>query len=196
MRDIDIRRRLRQDLDTEHGSDPNSLILDELGLCEGATRVDLAVINGEISGFEIKSERDTLARLPFQMEIYNKVLDRTVIIVGSNHLKRVLCMVPEWWGIQEAVEVDGGIELQTHRDPDLNPAIDPYALSQLLWRNEALEILEDHGLAKGVRSKPRRVLWSVLAANMPIDQLRLLVRDRLRTREGWRSDRQPESCDD
>ena len=37
-------------------SGPGTLIVEELGLCEGAVRIDVAAINGSIHGYEIKSD--------------------------------------------------------------------------------------------------------------------------------------------
>jgi hypothetical protein len=39
------------------------LVLDELGIDHGRQRADIAVINGRMTGYEIKSDRDTLAPL-------------------------------------------------------------------------------------------------------------------------------------
>ena len=69
MRDPEIRRQLRCRLEQEFGNDANALILDELGVCCGRVRADMAVVNGELKGFEIKSDQDTLLRLRSQVEI-------------------------------------------------------------------------------------------------------------------------------
>ena len=44
----------------------------------GATRVDVAAINGRIIGCEVKSARDNLDRLPSQARLYSAVLDIAV----------------------------------------------------------------------------------------------------------------------
>lgn len=60
--DYDIRVSLKETLANEHkGTD--TIIVDELPICWGDARIDLAVINGRINGYEIKSDRDTLDRL-------------------------------------------------------------------------------------------------------------------------------------
>src|SRR6187402_1509374 len=57
--DPDVRALLREYLEDVHkGSDTR--LLEELGLCQGDVRVDVAVVNGELSGYEIKSPSDTL----------------------------------------------------------------------------------------------------------------------------------------
>lgn len=68
LRDIHLRKMLLEELYDEHKNDSNTRIINELGIDFGASRIDVAVVNGIIHGFEIKSECDTLLRLPRQME--------------------------------------------------------------------------------------------------------------------------------
>src|SRR5438045_2701845 len=99
MRDIDIRLALRSSIEREHGGDADTRIVEELGLCQGIARVDLAVINGNVHGYEIKSEHDTLARLPAQTHTYNQVLDFVTIVTAPAHAHKIRCIVPKWWGV-------------------------------------------------------------------------------------------------
>lgn len=186
MRDRDVREALHALLRATHDVDEQeTLYVDELGLC-GQVRVDVAVINGCLSGFELKSERDTLARLPKQVEFYSRVLDQATLVVASGHLDKAVAMLPGWWGVMEAAPDGEKVVLSCAREPGTNPRLDPYSLAQLLWRDEALEELVDRGLDWGVRSRPRTEIWQRLAAEVEIDDLRTIVRDRLRRRQGWR----------
>lgn len=186
MHDSDIRKALKAHLKTLYQDSPDTLILDELCLFQGATRVDVAVIDHEIIGYEIKSDQDTLARLPAQAELYNRVLDRVVLVVGSSHLDRVVSMVPDWWGIQEAIPANDSVMLVVRREPGVNPGVDPNALVQLLWRDEALAILEELGLDRGLRSKSRPAIWNALVEHMTLDELKAAVRSRMKSRPTWR----------
>lgn len=187
MRDIDIRRALRREVDALHGSAPDTIVIEELGLCQGVSRVDLAVINGTVHGYEIKSERDTLDRLPSQSITYNRVFDYVTIVTASSHAKKITQCVPKWWGIAIAIPEVHGVEIQTKRRARLNMHVDPLALAQLLWRDEVLEELTSLGLADGMRSKPRRELWDKLARSLPIVLLSDVVRRRLKQRgSDWR----------
>ncbi len=185
MRDRDIRTALHNRLSAEHG--PGTQYVDELGIC-GAVRVDVAVLNGIFSGYELKSDRDTLRRLPVQVEVYSKVFDRATLVVGASHHAhaRTLGFLPDWWGVIVASNTMNGVLLEEDRPSTWNEHVDPEALSQLLWRQEMLEELEMRGLEVGFKSKPRGVLAQVLARELPIDELRATVRHRLKTREGWR----------
>ena len=60
MRDVDVRRAVHNKILRHHHGQDDTLVLDELGLLGGDTRVDIAVVNGKIHGYELKSDRDTL----------------------------------------------------------------------------------------------------------------------------------------
>ncbi len=64
MRDRDVRQALRRKVLRDHIGDSSTLVLDELGLRHGTCRVDIAVVNSLLHGYEIKSDADNLARLP------------------------------------------------------------------------------------------------------------------------------------
>ena len=66
--DPDVRALLREYLANVHAG-TDTVVLEELGLCQGDVRVDVAAVNGELSAFEIKSPSDTLARWPNQRKV-------------------------------------------------------------------------------------------------------------------------------
>ncbi len=187
MRDQEIRHALHSNILREFHSDPESHVFDEFSLCTGSTRVDIAVVNGALHGFEIKSDQDNLSRLPSQIELYSRVLDFSTLVVSKPHLNHARSILPKWWGI--IVVSDGGNttpRLIREKSGSKNPSPDPFSIAQLLWRQEALIILEAHGLAKGLSKQPRRIIWEVLAKNFPLDELGWLVRQAIKKRIGWR----------
>ena len=186
MRDRDIRIQLRRRLEEEHTD--GALIIDELGLCQGEARIDMAVVNGAINGFEIKSERDTLERLPGQIEVYNRTLDTVTIVAGGRHLAHVEAQIPEWWGLFAAAPTKDGPTFDTVRAPKQNPNVDYYARAQLLWRDETWEALCELGLGAGLASKPRRHLWAKLVEALPGEEVSRIVRQKLSARANWRAD--------
>lgn len=186
-KDIDIRRSLHFSLQNEHKDETDTLILDELSLCQGDARIDVAVVNGAINGYEIKSESDTLSRLPIQSSFYNKVFDNVTILTASKYVEGIKDIVPEWWGITQAEkEEDGMVHFFVIREPQRNEEVDALSVAQLLWRDEALLILKEKGLQKGLMSKPRSVLWDALAKNLPLSELQDEVRKALKARVRWR----------
>lgn len=194
MRDRDVRESVWRWLEIAHEGDPDTLMLDELGILNGSTRVDIAVINGQIEGYELKSERDTLERLPAQRDLYNKVIDRISLVVAENHRVAAEKIIPEWWGLAVATTSKGLVEVSRERFPQMNPELDAATLASLLWRDEALAVLDRLGVARGVRSKPRQALYERLACALDLDSLRAEVRAALKAREGWRADRRSQRC--
>jgi hypothetical protein len=53
---------------------PKNRVVDELELVRGEVRIDVAVIGDIMHGYEIKSAKDNLLRLPNQQLHYGKVL--------------------------------------------------------------------------------------------------------------------------
>lgn len=197
MRDRDVRQALHRKVLKEHHGDSNTLVLDELGLRHGTCRVDIAVVNGYLHGYEIKSDFDTLDRLPSQVVVYGAVLDRATLVVGERHLEKAKPLVPYWWGIKVATSGPrGGITFETAQSVQLNPSIDPLALAELLWRPEVVEILAERGAPAELLKKPRAVLYKHLAATVELGDLRDLIRQRLKARERWRGHRPLSSGDD
>lgn len=186
MRDLDVRISLRRDLNDRFANDPYTKIIEELGVCQGSVRIDIAVANCSLHGYEIKSAADTLERLPTQADAYSKVFDYVTLVIASCHLESALQFLPSWWGIIDATEHGGQTHLTSIREAGCNPDVESYAVAQLLWREEALELLERLGYAKGMRSKPREHLWKRLAQVIPPDHLRQHVRHCLKHRASWR----------
>lgn len=191
IRELDIRNALKSqlvDINKRHANS-EALILDEMGLCQGVVRADVVVVNGSLHGFEIKSAQDTLKRLPEQARIYNQVFDKVAIVAPENHLKKIENIVPGWWGLIEVVDSgESEFALKTLRRREQNPDINPYAVAQLLWRDEVIEVLAEHDLLRGFKSKPNKILWQRLADHLSKSKLCEIVRARLKTRAGWRSD--------
>jgi hypothetical protein len=192
MRERDIRSALIRELQDRYPEDTR--IVEELGLCNGTARIDVAAVNGSLRGFEIKSEQDTLDRLAGQRTVYNRVLDFVVLVAGERHLDAIRKRIPIWWGITVASpEAEFMVILEEVREARQNPTVDPFAVAELLWRDEALLILEELGLADGVRSKPRKTLFERLATELSLSELSERVRSTLKIRANWRPAEQQKS---
>lgn len=190
MRDADVRQVLRDRLEATHAAEEGARLLEELGLCKGTVRADIAVVNGIFKGYEIKSEQDTLARLKTQASIYSQVFDTVTLVVAERHLKKAKKLVPGWWGIEVAVLdiASSTVKLDPVRDEQVNPSVDPLMLAQLLWRDEVLLILANILDPQAFSKKPRAFLWKHLAQSMPLCDLKDVVRMSLKSRIGWRVD--------
>lgn len=175
---------------------PDDLLVDEFQLAFRAVRADLALVNGHLEGFEIKAGRDTLARLPHQVLAYDKIFEYSWVVTTSVHLPHVRKLVPKAWGLMVA-NVDGsGPTLRRVRAAKRNGGRDGNHLARLLWRDELLVKLEQLGISKGLKSKPKIALYAALGEAMPVQDLADYVRICLKTRDDWRVDAKPRGCDD
>ncbi len=183
-----IRSALIKHLKSRHARDERVKIIEELGISHGAARIDIAVVNGIMHGYEIKSDQDTLQRLPEQIEIFNAVFDKITLVVGKNHLYGAVTMIPDWWGIMVAKNTSGHIAFNRIREEDFNNGQNGLSIAKLLWREEALRILEDAGKAKGLYSKPRDFIYERLSSVLDRKVLGEKVRETIFVRTDWRPD--------
>lgn len=187
MKDQDIREVLLKNLNKKYSKSSNTLIVEELGLCQGSSIVDLAVINGKIHGYEIKSARDNLNRLPLQIDFYNKNLDTVTIVASENHIDAISKMVPNWWGVSRAKYTRDKLKISKLNLAKQNPNVDCKAIIQLLWKEEALDILNELGLKKGFTNKPKEAIWSKIVSNLNTNEVKKIVRQKLKARQHWKS---------
>lgn len=187
LRDIDVRKAAYGRLFSHARACPDTLVIDELGLDHGNCRIDIAVINGHIRGFEIKAEADTLDRLPHQIAAYGKVVDKASLIVAPRHLGAALTIIPDWWGI---VIVDrgtqSGLNFYRIRPERVNRGVNPLILARLLWRPEAQAILRELGIPERDLRVPREALYQRIVSELPMRRLAQSVRETLKSRLVWR----------
>jgi hypothetical protein len=168
-----IRSALKKTLEKYHAKDEKVRIIEELGIQHGIARVDIAVLNGLLHGYEIKSDQDTLQRLPEQMDAFNSVFDKMTLVVGKTHLYEATNIVPDWWGITVAkIDPNSLVRFSMIREGELNKQQDSISVARLLWREEAVGILEEKGEAKGFYSKTRDVIYEKLSLVFDQETLR------------------------
>lgn len=140
-------------------------------------RADVAVISSEMHGYEIKTARDTLRRLPHQADSYDRIFDHCYAVVAENHLAATIDLLPDWWGIF-AIQ---SRSLTVVREPSGNPMVDAATLVRLLWKDEARKAL----VRLGIELEPgatRGRLWQELLSTQSLNTVKAVVRESLQTR--------------
>ncbi|WP_408741705.1 sce7726 family protein [Vibrio mediterranei] len=190
--DLEIRQAFhKKKLKVQH-SDENTLVIDELGLLHGSNRIDIAVVNGCIHGYEIKSSKDTLGRFEDQLKAYSQTLQKLTVVSAPNHVDDVLKLSPEWVGVMVADKGSkGGIHFRSLRQAKKNPNINPLKVAHLLWKDETLAILEELGLPPKLRKGNRQDLYRNLVEHISLEQLVSSIKLTFMERTNWRSDVQP-----
>lgn len=162
-------------------------LVDEFQLAYRAVRADVALINGHLEGFEIKAGKDTLIRLPHQVDAYDRVFEFSWVVTTKAHLANVRLSVPRTWGLMVVHVNEHESSLRVVHDAKANRRRDGEHLARLLWRDELLNKLAELGLTKGLKSKPKIALFAALAAAIPVGELADYVRNCLKARTDWRT---------
>lgn len=159
--------------------------VDEFWVPRSHERADLAVIGTWMDSFEIKTEKDSLRRLPRQASAYERLFDRCTAVVAEKHGDGTADLLPEWWGIT-ILHVRDSVSFTVRREPRVNDNTDPEILVRLLWRDEAMAALVELGAAPDRRAS-RGQLWRELLRTTTRTQLRDFVRHAILGRAPSRS---------
>lgn len=196
--DGDMRRALISSLiNVSEFNNPDTFLINELDICGGVSRADVAIVNGQIHGYEIKSPQDNLERLPFQIPSYNQVFDTMTLITCEKYLQNVRKILPTWWGISCVSKTKNGLTLKIKRRPKINRHVNSLQLAQLLWKDELLELIYlKTEIKKGVKSKTRLQLASIVSEKISRQEINDFVRETLKNRVGWKAVQLTQLCDD
>lgn len=119
--------------------------VDELTF--GDRRIDMAaMLDGVLTGIEIKSAQDSLKRLPGQKRRFRSRFRQLVMVTEQKHLAGVLAGLPPWWGIWVASDLAGVVTLEYLRAPRDPKKAQAYLLAQALW---VAELKAELGLEPG-----------------------------------------------
>ena len=164
-----------------------AFLVEEMEVCSGRARIDLAVIGDRLIGIEIKGPQDSVARLPNQVKAYSQCFDNVVLIVHDCLVSKVRSLIPDWWGLIVGRRVDGRIRYRVERRPDPNPNLNVEKVLSLLWREEIDALLADL-LARTPkpRATKKTLRAELLAAVEPLVLHHESLR-KLRERAEWRA---------
>lgn len=131
---------------------PDSVLVNEYGGLSEA-RADVAAFSEAGNhAYEIKSDHDSLRRLPSQLEAYATLFHRVTIISGPRYQAKVAALAPDWMGLVLVDEL-GAITLV--RAAGDNPT--PPLTARALWIAEGQHLCRTHGL----RGYSRLTSWTL-----------------------------------
>lgn len=140
--------------------------------CIGKSRADAIMVSDEITGFEIKSDKDSLERLEKQIKNYNRFCDKVYLVVGNKFLEKAETMLPQFWGMYLVYADDEGtIRIEMIREAQQNPRIRLKTQMKLLWRNELTQIVRKYRMG-GVTKRNKRQLVELIMEKLPKEQVR------------------------
>lgn len=122
---------------------PRSLLVQEYGGLWAAVADVAAFEVHDFWGYEIKSDHDSLRRLPGQLAAYATFFHRVTLITGDRYAAKVEALAPEWAGLV-VVDTDGLIT--ERRTEQLNP--DAPLTAQALWIEEGRTLCREQRLRR------------------------------------------------
>lgn len=100
-----------------------------------SSRTDFLVINGATKSFEVKSKVDTLNRLTKQVGDYGDVFEYNTVVIDKSHLKNVLEIIPEYYGVWYF----DGLKKVINREATYSPRINPISQLELFNKKELIK---------------------------------------------------------
>lgn len=153
-------------------NDKNSYVVEEFDIDNGSVRADVvAVSNNMVHGYEIKSDSDTLLRLPNQVKYYNQVFSTMTLVVGVEHVVDALYLIPDWWGVVIASNSEGPVNLNVIRECKINQSINYKTLADLLRKNELIDILKIHSPGGSYSGMTKSRLKHEAVASIPNESI-------------------------
>lgn len=186
VREPDVRAALVRALRRELGQRPHVLVPEVEVRWSIPARLDALLVSNRIWGFEIKSDADSLVRLPRQAEAYGAVVERAVLVVGERHLPAAVALVPDWWNIWSAGWDGASVRLRKVRGGRLNPAVDPLAVTSFMTRQDVTTALRGRGRS-GLSGCSVDQLRQALATEAGAKETVRLARASMLARLDWRS---------
>jgi len=164
-----------------------AMLVEEMEVCSGRARVDLAVISDSLIGIELKGPKDDVTRLSGQVKAYSQCFDRVVLVVHESLVHKARPLIPDWWGVVISRLSGNQLSYKFEKLPKRNPELDLDAVLSLLWRDEIDSLLLD---LLGSTPKPRatkKTIRSELLSNVERHVLHREGLKKLRERTNWRS---------
>lgn len=161
-------------------------VLNEFTVMRGNHRVDVAVVDELLEGYEIKSDVDTLKRLPDQAKFFSYCFHRMTLVVGPVLLEGAIKLIPDWWGVLLATRNKKGVVVLKELRPSLpNPKVNYRWVARLLWRDEIIAVLRQIGKYRGASKMNHGKMAEHLRANVTEQELVDFVTSTLLSRTEW-----------
>ncbi len=107
----------------------------------GSSKADCVILNGISTCYEIKSEYDSLVRLPEQLESYLKLFDKVYVVTTESHCDKLESILPDSVGV---LKLNSRNALSEVKKASLSGyPVDVDVLMSSLRKNEYLEVVRN-----------------------------------------------------
>ncbi|WP_353228496.1 sce7726 family protein [Pseudomonas qingdaonensis] len=151
----------------------DAVIINEMVVANWSRRADMAVANGRLYGFEIKSQFDSLRRLPGQLESFQEHFDKVVVVAAPKFISAIERDYPDSIGILEVSLSSGRPRLRQVRAGRINEVKDIAKLASLITKAELERFLRVNGVSDDANLSRSEMVKKLYAKH--IKKLRLYV---------------------
>lgn len=156
--------------------DSDAVLISEMTVANWTRRADVVLANGKLWAFEIKSDLDSLVRLPGQIETFRNYFEKFTIVAAERFEKAILDMAPEGVGVW-IVGADGGVKQKVAPRQTL---LTSDAYISLMTVTELRCLLAANGM-RPARDAHRSMLEAA-ARGLPTSDLACAARDAVKRR--------------
>jgi len=151
---------------------PKSNLLNEVRINNGLAIADLVSIGVKTTHcYEIKSDKDKIARVVEQSKSFDIVFKKISLITTLTHYKKALTIIPPYWGII-IVSNTPKTKVRYYRKAVYSPYFSKQKALHTLWRDELLNIilLKDIN-EKSINRLSRSKIIDVLCNNLSTTEI-------------------------
>lgn len=139
LNDSDIRKSLIHKIEGQ--TKQPKAIIEELRVHNGNAIADVVAIHNNAHCYEIKGDGDKIERALEQGEFYNQVFWKITLVTTSKHIGKALDVLPHYWGIMVAQEINDAVRLTYVRKSMPNSNFDKKKALLTLWKSEMLNLV-------------------------------------------------------
>lgn len=146
------------------------------------TRVDILRLENRFHAYEVKSQRDRIDRLHYQLPALKEFFEYVSLIVPYDSKRRVIEMVGREVGIFTFTFHRNQMIFEIQREPEMNDGFNEYSQLKLLRICELRDIC-----IKTCRTEPkqktRKEMIKIIVGNFEHDQINEIFKSKIRNRE-------------
>jgi frataxin-like iron-binding protein CyaY len=165
----------------ERGMLQNAVLINEMVVANWSRRADIAVVNGKLYAFEIKSDFDSLQRLEGQVSAYLDRFDKVTVVTTRKFANLISEQMPPDVEIWEATSEEGEVSFRVARRGKTKEITCKRTLCGFLLKSEIVSFLRQRNELSSLHEMNRDELIS-MAKGYSLKDLRSYVLSCLKAR--------------
>lgn len=164
----------------EKGMLDDATIINEMVVANWSRRADLAIANGHLQAFEIKSDFDSLKRLDGQLETFTSRFEKVTVVCAPKFTYEVTKKVASDVGIIEYSNTNKGIKFKIIQRGRISVLSNKKFYINYLLKKELQLLIVEH--SKQLLFESGRESLEHIAAQLPLSKIRSFVLNAIKKR--------------